>query len=93
MLRSALRGARRAPSESEDQSKFIIAWPWFILLGRPEHIGPNNSQSVSYNVVSNKMNADRFVFGPGAFPKPIHPKMGIAMLGCAPGGLTAQQWN
>jgi hypothetical protein len=58
---------------------------------------------VSYNVVSNKMSADRFVFRPAALSKPIpcaslrsdqpdfpsHPQMRTAMLGSAAGGLTA----
>jgi hypothetical protein len=53
------------PSEAEVQARSIVALTLVHALRRTEHIGPARSQSVSYNVVSDKLTADKFVFGLG----------------------------
>jgi hypothetical protein len=65
MLPATSKGALSVPSESEAQARFIIALTLVHALRRTEHIGPASKQSVSYNVVSDKLTADKFVFGPG----------------------------
>jgi hypothetical protein len=77
------RAAMSVSSESEAQARFIIALTLVHALRRTEHIGPASSQSVSYNVVSDKLTADKFVFGLGApsIPTLVRP----TTLLCLPG--------